>query len=261
MFNKLIAMVMLFTFSFCNSMEIERKDSIHPALKIVYWSDYACPYCYIGEKRLESALDELGVKEHVEIEMKAFELDPSTGREVQSRTDERFAKKYGLTLEGARAQIEQISNLGRAEGIDFKYAETQYTNMLDAHRLTKFVASKGKNVEKIIHLLFDAYFTKNLKLAERSVLISLAKEVGIDESDVNTMLDSQDFVDEVRSDEADAQRIGIHGVPFFIINNKYKISGAWPKIEIKRKLSQALSDQQSDALSGMVCGLDGCHRK
>ena len=109
MFNKLIAMVMLFTFSFCNSMEIERKDSIHPALKIVYWSDYACPYCYIGEKRLESALDELGVKEHVEIEMKAFELDPSTGREVQSRTDERFAKKYGLTLEGARAQIEQIS--------------------------------------------------------------------------------------------------------------------------------------------------------
>ncbi|MBR1735177.1 MAG: DsbA family oxidoreductase [Alphaproteobacteria bacterium] len=230
-------------------------------MKIACWSDYACPYCYIGEKRLESALEELGLKENVEIEMKAFELDPEASREVQSRTDERFAKKYGLTIEGARAQIENISNLGRAEGIDFKYAETQYTNMLDAHRLTKFIASKGRDVQKIIHLLFDAYFTKNLKLAEKSVLITLAKEVGIDESDVNTMLDSQDFIDEVRRDEIEAQSIRIHGVPFFIINNKYAISGAWPKNEIKRILSQALSDQQSDSLSGMVCGLDGCHRR
>ena len=102
-------------------------------MKIVYWSDYACPYCYIGEKRLEAVIDELGLKKDVEIEMKAFELDPNASRKVQSKTDERFAKKYGMSLEDARNQIEKISNLGRAEGIDFKYAETQYTKALDQY--------------------------------------------------------------------------------------------------------------------------------
>ena len=112
-------------------------------MKITYWSDYACPYCYIGEKRLETAIEELGLKEDIDIEMRAFELDPNASYEVVSRTDERFAVKYGLTLDMARRQIEKISILGKNEGIDFKYIDTQYTNMLDAHRLTKLVASKG----------------------------------------------------------------------------------------------------------------------
>ena len=124
-------------------------------MKITYWSDYACPYCYIGEKRLETAIEELGLGVNdIEVEMKAFELDPNASYEVVSRTDERFAVKYGLTVNAARERIEGISLLGRREGIDFKYIDTQYTNMLDAHRLTKLVASKGnkENTNKVIHL-------------------------------------------------------------------------------------------------------------
>lgn len=95
-----------------------------------------------------------------------------------------------MTLEGARRQIEHISILGRNEGIDFKYIDTQYTNMLDAHRLTKLAASKGNkgNTDKVIKLLFDAYFTKNLKLADRNVLADIAKQVGIEEDELNKML-------------------------------------------------------------------------
>ena len=146
-------------------------------MKITYWSDYACPYCYIGEKRLETAIDELGLKEDIDIEMRAFELDPNASYEVVSRTDERFAVKYGLTLDMARHQIEKISILGKNEGIDFKYIDTQYTNMLDAHRLTKLVASKGN---------------------------------GIEEDELNKTLDSDDFIDDVRFDENEAYKLGVH---------------------------------------------------
>ena len=228
-------------------------------MKITYWSDYACPYCYIGEKRLESVIAELGLKNDIKIEMEAFELDPRASREVQSKTDERFAKKYGMSLEDARNQIEKISNLGRAEGIDFKYAETRYTNMLDAHRLTKFAAAKGKDVEKIIHLLFDAYFTKNLKLSDRKILADIAQQVEINEDELNAMLDSEDFISEVRKDENEAYKLGVHGAPFFIINDKFTIPGAQSKEGIKQTLLQALNSQLENSELGMSCGSDGCH--
>lgn len=229
-------------------------------MKITYWSDYACPYCYIGEKRLETAIDELGLKEDVDIEMRAFELDPHASYEVVSRTDERFAVKYGLTLDMARHQIEKISILGKNEGIDFKYIDTQYTNMLDAHRLTKLVASKGnkENTNKVIHLLFDAYFTKNLKLADRNVLTDIALQVGIDKDELNKTLDSDDFIDYVRFDENEAYKLGVHGVPYFVIDDKYVIGGCQTKEGIKQTILKALDESNGSSEQGMTCGPDGC---
>ena len=229
-------------------------------MKITYWSDYACPYCYIGEKRLETAIDELGLKEDIDIEMRAFELDPNASYEVVSKTDERFAVKYGLTLNAARERIEGISLLGRREGIDFRYADTQYTNMLDAHRLTKLVASKGnkENTQKVIHLLFDAYFTKNLKLADRSVLSDIARQVGIEEDELNKTLDSDDFIDDVRFDENEAYKLGVHGVPYFVIDDKYVIGGCQTKEGIKQTILKALDESNGSSEQGMTCGSDGC---
>ena len=229
-------------------------------MKITYWSDYACPYCYIGEKRLEKAIDELGLKEDIDIEMRAFELDPNASYEVVSRTDERFAVKYGLTLDMARHQIEKISILGKNEGIDFKYIDTQYTNMLDAHRLTKLVASKcnKENTNKVIHLLFDAYFTKNLKLAERTVLADIAHQVGIDDDELNKMLDSDDYVDDVRFDENEAYKLGVHSVPYFVIDDKYVIGGCQTKEGIKQTILKALDESNGSSEQGMTCGPDGC---
>lgn len=229
-------------------------------MKITYWSDYACPYCYIGEKRLETAIDELGLKEDVDIEMRAFELDPNASYEVVSRTDERFAVKYGLTLDMARHQIEKISILGKNEGIDFKYIDTQYTNMLDAHRLTKLVASKGnkENTNKVIHLLFDAYFTKNLKLADRNVLTDIACQVGIEEDELNKTLNSDDFIDDVRFDENEAYKLGVHGVPYFVIDDKYVIGGCQTKEGIKQTILKALDESNGSSEQGMTCGPNGC---
>lgn len=145
-------------------------------MKIEIWSDYACPFCYIGEKRLERALAELG-DTTVSVEFRSFELDPTAGREVTSSTPKRFALKYGLSLDAAQERIEQISLMGRREGIDFRYSTTRYTNTFDALRLTKYAQEHGH--DEIIGKLFDAYFTKNLELSDRAVLKKNRRRVRI----------------------------------------------------------------------------------
>ena len=217
---------------------------------IKIWSDYACPFCYIGEKRLEKALAD--VKADIKIEFKSFELDPTASEKVVSSTTERFAKKYGMTEDDAAARIEQISMMGRREGIDFKYISTRYTNTFDALRLTKFAQERGH--DEIITKLFDAYFTKNLELADHKVLKKIAVECGLDENEVNEFLKSDKYADEVRKDEYEAARLGIHGVPYFVINDKYALSGAQPAEVLKDAIEDALSED----FNGMTCGAGGC---
>ena len=224
-------------------------------MKIKIWSDYACPFCYIGEKRLENVLNEIG-ENNIQVEFKSFELDPTASKNVVSSTVERFAKKYGLTEAEAAENIENISELGRREGIDFKYISTNYTNTFDALRLTKF--AQEKNHDEIIEKLFDAYFTKNLELSDHKVLKKIAVECGLDENEVERFLQSEKFSEEVRKDEYEAAKLGIHGVPFFLINEKYALSGAQPTEILKNAVEDALSEENLKNLDGMTCGPDGC---
>ena len=208
-------------------------------LKITYWIDYACPYSYIAQKRLEKALLDLNYDlDKIQIEVKAFELDKDASYDVVSSTDVRFAKKYGLSLIDAQKRIDEISALGKNEGIDFNYINTNYTNTLDAHRLTKLVQSKGDNkkTNETVNLLFDAYFVKNQKLSDKSLLKNLAQNVGVSEVEINELFNSDDFIKDVRYDENEADDLNIHGVPYFIINNKEKISGAQTTEEMKQTI-------------------------
>ena len=221
-------------------------------MKIEIWSDYACPFCYIGEKRLEKALAAIPDK-NIEVIFKSFELDPTAPKNVTSNTVDRFAQKYGLTKDEAADRIEQISEMGRAEGIDFKYASTLYTNTFDALRLTKLAQDKGRT--EIIEKLFDAYFTKNLELSNFDVLKKIAAECGLDSAEVEKVLNSDKYAAEVRADEMQAARLGVHGVPFFIVGEKYTLSGAQPA----KILQQAIEDYLAEnSLDGMTCGADGC---
>ena len=164
-------------------------------MKIELWSDYACPFCYIGEKRLEKALAEIDGGDKVEVEFKSFELDPYASREVVSSTLDRFAVKYHLSKEEAAERIEAISRMGRSEGIDFRYISTRYTNTFDSLRLTKYAQAKGKS--EIIAQLFDAYFTKNLELADHDVLKNIAGQCGLDSEEVSAVLASDRYAAEV----------------------------------------------------------------
>ena len=222
-------------------------------MKIEIWSDYACPFCYIGEKRLARALAEVGDK-NITVEFKSFELDPEASSEVKSTTPERFALKYGLSLEAAKERIEQISQMGRNEGIDFRYATTRYTNTFDALRLTKFAQEKGH--DEIITKFFDAYFTKNLELSDHAVLKKIAVECGLDAAEVDDVLSGERYGEDVRADELQAAQLGIHGVPYFVVGGKYGLSGAQPVEILKQAITDALNEEN---FSGMTCGADGCH--
>ena len=224
-------------------------------MTIEIWSDYACPFCYIGEKRLAKALAEVGDK-NIALEFKSFELDPYADKEVTTTTPERFATKYGLSLEAAQERIEQISLMGRREGIDFRYATTRYANTFDALRLTKFAQEKGH--DEIITKLFDAYFTKNLVLSDFAVLKKIAVECGLDGKEVDEVLNSERYAEDVRADEIQAAQLGIHGVPYFVVGGKYGLSGAQPVEILKQAITEALTDEAEEKLNGMTCGVDGC---
>lgn len=230
-------------------------------MKIKYWSDYACPYCYIAEARLHKAIEDMGIKDQVELEPKAFELDPSAPADVQSDTASRFASKYRLSLAEAMSQIEHIAAFGRAEGIDFRYASTLYTNTFNAHRLMKLALSKNDKelAEKTNQLLFDAYFTKNLKLADNETLLAVGKLAGIAENEIGDLLQSDVFGAEVRQDEHEAAQIGVRGVPYFVFPGRFTVPGAISKDDFKRALERSLaSENGANSIFGHQCGPDGC---
>ena len=232
---------------------------------ITIWSDFACPYCYIGETRLQRAIDELGIADDVKIDFRAFELDPTAPKEVTTNTPERFAMKYRLSLEGARQQIEQISQLGRELGIDFRYATTQYSNTRDAHRLMKLAEDKYDRsvVGRLNEALFAAYFTENLVLSDHKVLLDKAVSVGMKEEDVKEVLDSDRYDDEVRFDEREAAMRGVRGVPYVVFNGGFAVPGAMTVEGFKSALERELKKQQkheqdAPAERPHVCGPDGC---
>lgn len=226
-------------------------------MHIELWSDFACPYCYIGEKRLRRALQELHAEDRVAVTMKSFELDPNASRAVLTTTPERFARKYGLSLAAADAQVAHISQLGRAEGIDFRYATTSYSNMLDAHRLAKYGTAQGH--PEINGKLFAAYFTDNLNLADHGVLLRIAEGVGLATEAARSVLASDRYADAVRADEAEAARMGIHGVPYFYIDKQYAIGGAQPYEQLKATLAGLLAQAPTTAPAAAAhCGPDGC---
>ena len=231
-------------------------------MKIELWSDYACPYCYIGEARLWKVLNERKDGDKIAVEYKSFELDPSASREVVSSTAERFARKYGMSRKSAEKKIEDISGMGRAEGLDFKYISTRYTNTFDSLRLAKFAAEKGH--PEMNRVLFDAYFTRNLELADHEVLVGLAVEVGMDAKETRDFLRSDKYAMEVRADEDEAMRLGVHGVPYFLINGKYAVPGAVPTDILRSTLEKFLEEEKDagqpiDLMAGAACGPDGCH--
>ena len=227
-------------------------------MKITYWSDYACPYCYIGESRLRKAIERLGLTDSVEVEMRAFELDPNAAREVTSATPERFARKYALTLEQANERIEGISEMGRAEGLDFNYATTKNTNTMDAHRLTKLAHDLDK--PEIEELLYRAYFTDNRVLADHGVLREIARQAGLPASDVERVLNSDEYAQDVREDERQAYAMGVGGVPFFLVDGKYALSGCYPTQQLASVIARAAQEESptGECLTGQACGIDGC---
>ncbi len=235
-------------------------------MKIEIWSDFVCPFCYIGKRRLEEALSTFPHKDQVEVSYKSFELDPNSQKDSNLSIHEALAKKYGTSIEQAKQMNANVGQQAATVGLDFNFENMKPTNTLDAHRVAKYAQSKGKE-EPLTERLLQAYFTDSLHIGNHETLVRLATEEGLDSEEVKAVLNGNDFEELVRKDEAEAREIGVQGVPFFVINQKYAISGAQPTEVFKSALEQVWEEENnktplkpigtSDA-NGVACTDDGC---
>ena len=230
-------------------------------IRIKIWSDFACPYCYIGERRLESAIKQLNLEKEVDIVYKAFELDPYASKEVGAKIPERIARKYRLSPEDALEKVEEISSLGRELGIDMSYKDSQYSNTFDAHRLMKLAEDRydRETVERLNENLFSAYFTKGLVLANPEVLIKIGKESGLKEDDIKDVLGTDKYTEQVHRDEKEAAMLCVRGVPFIVFNDEFAVPGAFSIDGFVAALERALNRSAgSDQEKARQCGPEGC---
>lgn len=229
-------------------------------LKVDIWSDIACPWCYVGKRRFESALAQFSGRAEVSVVWRAFELDPAAPRvRDKSSYAARLAKKYGVPVARAEAMIDHMTNVAAAEGLDFHFERIQSGNTFDAHRLLHLAGERGKQ-DALKERLLLAYFTEGEAIGEEQTLIRLASEVGLDSDEVAATLASDALAREVRADEDQAGALGITGVPFFVFAGRYGVSGAQPPELLLRVLERVheAGAPSGDFADGAACGPEDC---
>lgn len=229
--------------------------SENSAITIDIISDVVCPWCYVGKKRLEMALSELGHTDDIHIRWHPFQLDPTIPAEGMDR------RKYFIRKFGDEGRIRQMSDhltrVGEEAGIAFKLDEiTQAINTLPLHKLLH-VANREGFQHEAEEVLFRAYFTEGRDLQDPAVLAELFAPFGWDKQKVSRILADDAIGDAVREEISYYQQLGISGVPFFILNNKYGLSGAQPAVVFMQALT-TVRDEMLQTIQGDVCGPEGC---
>lgn len=210
-------------------------------MQVEIWSDVVCPWCYIGKRRFEAALANFKQRDQVEVVWKSFELDPHAPSTSEDTLNQMLARKYGMSEEKAAAANQRVTTLAAQEGLDYHLDQAHPGNTFDAHRLIHFAASRGLQGE-MKERLMHAYFSEGQPIGDRETLVKLGAEVGLDAEEARAVLAGNAYSDEVNADKREASLLGISGVPFFVIDEKYGISGAQPTELFQQALEQAWSE-------------------
>jgi predicted DsbA family dithiol-disulfide isomerase len=196
-------------------------------MKIEIWSDIACPWCYIGRRRFEKALNQFEHRDQVEIVWRSFQLDPNAPPEYKGTINDMLVEKKGIDRRRAEALHAQLTALAAQEGLDYRFDRVRPGNSLDAHRLLH-LAAHHRLQSDMKERLQKAYFTDGLSYSDPDTLVRLGVEVGLEADETRKMLETDAYSDDVRADIRRAQMLGINGVPFFLFDEKYAVSGAQP---------------------------------
>jgi predicted DsbA family dithiol-disulfide isomerase len=228
-------------------------------MKVEIWSDIACPWCYVGKRRFEQALDRFEHRDDVDVVWRSFELDPNAPRTVGMPQEELLAKKYGMPVDQARAMNARMTSEASKEGLDFHFDRVQVGNTFDAHRLVHLAAEAGR-ADAMKERLMRAYLTEGESLGDPATLQRLAAEVGLDDASVRDVLGGDRFAGDVRADEARARSFGISGVPFFAIDERYGVSGAQTPDVLLEALRQAHAESRPRVVTseGNACDDESC---
>jgi predicted DsbA family dithiol-disulfide isomerase len=194
-------------------------------MKIEIWSDVVCPFCYIGKRRFENALAGFAHKDEVEVTWKSFELNPDAKPTPGKDIHDYLATNKGQTREWAKEMAGHVTQMAAELGLKYDMDRVVVANTFDAHRLIHFAAQHGLQ-EKAEERLFAAYFTEGKNIGDHETLAKLGAEIGLKENEVRDMLLSDSFENDVRRDEEEAMKVGVRGVPFFVFDRKFAVSGA-----------------------------------
>jgi len=234
-------------------------------MKVEVWSDIMCPFCYIGKRHYEAALEQFAHKDDIELVWKSFQLDPSTEEDAGDKANvyAYLAKRKGLSLAESEKMHAQVAQMAEQAGLDYDFDHTYMTNSFKAHRLIQLAKTKGLG-DAAEEALFKAYFTEGENVSDMEALKTIALSIGLDAGDVALALSEEQYAAAVEQDVLEAQQIGVQGVPFFVFDRKYAISGAQPVPAFTQTLEQAhqewSSKQQSPSLQvqqGPSCDIDG----
>ncbi len=215
-------------------------------MKVEIWSDIACPWCYIGRRRFETALRQFQHRDQVEVIWRSFQLDPNAPHEYSGSSNEMLMERYGMSQQQAEAAHARVTALAAQEGLEYRFDIARPVNSLDAHRLLHLAARhhlQGEMKER----LQRAYFTEGALVSDHETLVRLAGEVGLDAGETRKMLESDAFAAEVEAEAHRAHQLGSRGVPFFVFDGKYAVSGAQPAELFLGVLEKAWADSSSAA--------------
>ncbi|GAB3330955.1 DsbA family oxidoreductase [Larkinella ripae] len=194
-------------------------------MKVEIWSDVMCPFCYIGKRKFESALDQFDHKESIEIVWKSFQLNPAQETNPDQSITEYLAEAKGWTLGYAKQMNDYVTNMAAEVGLQYDFDKAVVANSFDAHRVVQLAKKHGKG-DAMEERLFRAYFTEGLNTADHATLLQLGTDIGLDETEVKQVLATHQYAGDVKRDIAEARQVGVTGVPFFVFNQKYAVSGA-----------------------------------
>jgi predicted DsbA family dithiol-disulfide isomerase len=207
-------------------------------MQVEIWSDVVCPWCYLGKKRFERALESFGHRDEVEVTYRSFELDPSASPGTTTPTVQMLASKYGMSAHQAADAQRQMEQRAAADGLTFRMDGLRSGNTRDAHRLIQLAKARGRQAE-MVERLHRAYFTDQDSIFDHASLLRLAQEVGLDPAEASEVLESDSYAAEVDTDEQMAAALSATGVPLFVIDRRYGFSGAQPPEAIAEVLEQA----------------------
>lgn len=210
-------------------------------MKIEIWSDYVCPFCYIGKRELEKALKETGLEDKVEVSMKAYELDPNASSTENPPVKETLMKNKELAEDEVENMFMGVTQRAKEVGLNYDFSKMTNANTKKAHQVAKFAEAQGKGAE-VSEALLQAHFLENRSLNEETVLLDVAEQQGLDRKQVAEALAQQTYLGPVNLDIQEARELGIRGVPFFVIERQYAISGAQPQDLFQKTLKDVAKE-------------------
>ncbi|MGW2299668.1 DsbA family oxidoreductase [Streptomyces sp. NPDC001809] len=228
-------------------------------MRVEIWSDIACPWCYIGKARFEKGLEAFAHRDDVEVVHRSFELDPNRAKADTGPVLEMLAAKYGRTLAEARAMEAHVASNAHSEGLGYRTEGRDHGNTFDIHRLLHLAKDRGRQNE-LLDLAYRANFAEERSVFDGETLVTLGVEAGLDEAEVRSVLaDGSAYADAVRADEREAAELGANGVPFFVLDRRYGISGGQPAEVFTQALEQAWQGRTLQTVGGdaAVCDTDG----